>query len=421
MLSTLRHTLSARKPVGQAATSSGIRRFTQRNHPRTANVLPRLSPGRAVPRYFSSSSSRRVPYVRFTPDPQRPFDFRRWTIGTYIGGGVLLGCTTYYIAHLEQVPQTGRWRFMDVSPKYETILAKEMYSQLIEEYKGHILPPNHAVTRHVKRVVSRLLAANNLGHFASDEFADGWGVPVDRGDGVTPESGGREWHLLVVNDPKTPNAMASGGTIVVFTGIFPLVKDEQGLASVISHEIGHIVARHTSERISHNKVVIAIAQLFQFLGFPIDVSGIVAPLLALSHSRQTETEADIIGLTIAANACYDPSAAIRFFSDNQQREGRSSKLDFLYTHPSGETRVKTMKALLPAAQQIVAANPECATLASQVEGFRETAMSLVLGDRRRSSRRVPIAADDAPSSADERWRGEDTPVSTGEEILQEKW
>lgn len=98
-------------------------------------------------------------------------------------------------------------------------MAAAAHEELLNEFQGRILPPDHPVTRRVARVVSRILAANHLGalkattapvgaRVPSDDF---WGSGVPNGADLAPEVGGREWHLMVVNDEKMVNAMASFG------------------------------------------------------------------------------------------------------------------------------------------------------------------------------------------------------------------
>lgn len=103
-------------------------------------------------------------------------------------------------------------------------LAQVAYDELLNEFRGKILPSNHAVTRHVQRVVSRILESSDLGQLRSSEprrpleaLDDFWsedpftsGRPS--GESSTPESGGKEWNLLVVNDPSVVNAMATFGS-----------------------------------------------------------------------------------------------------------------------------------------------------------------------------------------------------------------
>ena len=141
---------------------------------------------------------------------------------------------------------------------------------LRNELQDSILPPNHPLSRHVRRVVSRILHASNLGVLrgeAQQSFSpfgvrsnfegDSWNPDAD--SGAATDSGptygpSKEWDVIVVNDPKMINAMASpgrytsnisqnkclliqSGIITVFTGILPICQDEDGLAAVLSHGI----------------------------------------------------------------------------------------------------------------------------------------------------------------------------------------
>jgi Zn-dependent protease with chaperone function len=131
---------------------------------------------------------------------------------------------------------------------------------------------------------------------------------------------------------------------VVFTGIIPVARDEDGLAAILGHglcfwfcltpleakprtEIAHVVARHTSERYSSMKVLIAFATLLEVLGLDVGVAKFLTTyLLELPNSRTQELEgsqvdrllvykflipclADVIGLRLSAKACYNPEAA----------------------------------------------------------------------------------------------------------------
>lgn len=104
-------------------------------------------------------------------------------------------------------------------------LAQAAYNELLAEFRGKILPSDHPVTRHVQRVVNRILESSDLGHLSSSEPSrslvgapdDFWSEdPFTTGrpkESSTPESGGKEWNLLVVNDPSIVNAMATFGSL----------------------------------------------------------------------------------------------------------------------------------------------------------------------------------------------------------------
>ncbi|KDQ58056.1 hypothetical protein JAAARDRAFT_155715 [Jaapia argillacea MUCL 33604] len=304
------------------------------------------------------------------------------------------GSAVYYFVHLEQVPETGRWRFMDINPKFETRLAQEAQAELVREFHGKVLPPNHPLTRHVRRVVTRILDSNNLGHLKDTEapflasqanrdsngteggdHPDDWVISgLRRGEEVAPGAGGREWNLMVVNDDKVVNAMATYGNVIVFTGILPVCKDEQGLAAVLGHEIGHVVARHASENYSRMKILLFVATLLNIAGLDFGFSRLLTKLLVdLPNSRLMETEADKIGLRLSAKACYDPRAAPEVFTRMGQLEKAQGRinLDFLYTHPASSKRVEALNEMLHEAYAIQAATPECGQTTSYMEAFRD--------------------------------------------------
>lgn len=103
---------------------------------------------------------------------------------------VLGGGGTYYVLHLEKVEETGRWRFMDVSPQTEKEMAKQSFQEVMNEFGGKVLRENHPDSKYVKRVVERLVESNGL-------------KAGDDGDG---DGDGKGWEVFVVKDDKTQNA-----------------------------------------------------------------------------------------------------------------------------------------------------------------------------------------------------------------------
>jgi len=272
---------------------------------------------------------------------------------------------------------------MDASPKFETRMAKESYEDLLKEFRGKILPPDHLLTQAVRQIVTRILEASNLGSLkaeptfnqpAGTSIEDLWHADAQTREEPVPGSGGREWRLLVVNDPKMINAMAAFGNIVVFTGIIPVAKDEDGLAAILGHEIAHVVARHNAERYSSMKVLIAFATLLEVLGLDVGVARVLTTfLLDLPNSRTQELEADAIGLKLSAKACYNPEAAPEMFNRMGQLEkaqGKRLNVDFLYTHPTSDNRVKMLEDLIPEARSIQANSSMCIGMQDQFESFQ---------------------------------------------------
>ena len=168
------------------------------------------------------------------------------------------------------------------------------------------------------------------------------------------------WEFVVFDKPDVLNAFAlPGGKVGVYSGIFKVTQSDAGLATVLAHEVGHVVARHGAERVSEGLLlqlggaVLAEAtktrpeatqQIFQ-AAFGIGSNiGLVLP-----HSRQQELEADHLGLIYMARAGYDPRESVefwkRFGAHNKQRGGQP--LEFLSTHPLDDRRIAQLQELLP--------------------------------------------------------------------------
>lgn len=172
---------------------------------------------------------------------------------------------------------------------------------------------------------------------------------------------GYEWEFNLIENDSVPNAFAlPGGKVAVYSGILPFTRDKNGMAVVLSHEIAHAVARHGNERMSQ-------AMLLQMGGMALDeavkqkpeqtrgiynaIYGIGAQLgIMLPYSRDHELEADKLGLIFMAMAGYDPESAIPFW-ERMARSGGPKPPEFMSTHPSDESRIKKIKAAMPAAMK----------------------------------------------------------------------
>jgi predicted Zn-dependent protease len=177
--------------------------------------------------------------------------------------------------------------------------------------------------------------------------------------------GKRDWETIVVKSREANAFVLPNGKIVVFTGLLPIVKDENGLAAVLGHEVAHVLARHSAERMSHQiaaqstlKMVNAAGGIFgastpklkPYLPSINAALGLSAQYGAiLPYSRTHESEADRIGLTLAAKAGYDPEAAVGVWERMQERNG-NGPWEFLSTHPSPSTRIVQIRSYLPEAK-----------------------------------------------------------------------
>ena len=122
------------------------------------------------------------------------------------------------------------------------------------------------------------------------------------------------WEVKVIDENQANAFALPGGKIAVYTGMLPITRDDAGLAAVIGHEVGHVLARHSAERVSQQMVAQGLGGALA-AGLGTDpalgqqVAGLFAQGLALPWGRKQESEADYIGLILMAKAGYDPRAA----------------------------------------------------------------------------------------------------------------
>jgi predicted Zn-dependent protease len=173
-----------------------------------------------------------------------------------------------------------------------------------------------------------------------------------------PETESWDWQVAVIDDPKTLNAWCmAGGKMAIYSGIITqlnLTDDE--IAEVMGHEIAHALAKHTAERMSTAMASDAALQIGAILlGSNSATSQMALQAAAaattvgvqLPNSRQQESEADRIGIELAAKAGYDPHAAPKLWEKMLQATGSKGQSDFLSTHPQSEKRQEALAALIP--------------------------------------------------------------------------
>lgn len=250
---------------------------------------------------------------------------------------VLSGCETN--------PYTGRSQLLMTSVSEEMQLGAQAYQQVKNDPKVHQSQDPREIEP-VKRVAARIIEAAKRSKYA--EMAKQF-----------------QWEVTVIKDDKTMNAFAlPGGKIAVYTGIFPVAKTEAGLAAVLGHEVTHALARHGAERMSQGELTNAALQV---VGAAAGASGMNPTLsqgamaalgagaqvgVLLPFSRSHESEADYIGILLAADAGYDPRESVHLWERMEQLSGGGGPSEFLSTHPGHETRIAQLKKWMPEAMGI---------------------------------------------------------------------
>lgn len=246
------------------------------------------------------------------------------------------------ISSCSTVPITGRKRMNFVPDAQVLPTAFAQYDGFLRE---HPLSKNVAETNQIKDVGSRISKA-------VDRFM--------RANDMVKEANSYRWEFNLVED-KTINAWCMpGGKVVFYTGILPLCKNEDGIASVMGHEIAHAFAKHGQERMSQGLAAqlggLAVAigtankpeKTRQLWGMAYGVS---SQLGMLKFSRVHENEADKLGMVFMIMAGYNPKEAAQVWV-RMSKLGNQQPPEFLSTHPSHESRIETLTKFIPEARRL---------------------------------------------------------------------
>jgi predicted Zn-dependent protease len=248
-----------------------------------------------------------------------------------------------FIQSCSTVPLTGR-KQLSLVPESEMItMGLTNYSAFLKE---NIISTDKANTSLVNKV------GTNISKAVIRYFTD---------NNMQSSLDGYNWEFNLIKNDTTQNAWCMpGGKVVVYSGILPVTKDENGLAVVLSHEIAHAVARHGNERMSQELVVqmggIALSEAVKQK--PAETQtifntayGIGSQLgVMLPYSRKHEFEADKLGLILMAMAGYDPSTAVAFW-ERMSALGNAAPIELMSTHPSDTRRIVQIKSSLPEAMK----------------------------------------------------------------------
>jgi len=165
--------------------------------------------------------------------------------------------------------------------------------------------------------------------------------------------GGVAWEVRVFDD-KAVNAFAlPGGKIGVFTGLLQVAQTQDQLAAVIGHEVAHVIAGHSSERVSESMAAeLGISVVQASTGVDAQMLGVATNVFfLLPNSRTHESEADLLGMDYMAKAGFDPRASVTLWQ-NMSKASSQKPPELLSTHPSDSTRIRQLEQRLPIAQPL---------------------------------------------------------------------
>nr|CAB3264564.1 metalloendopeptidase OMA1, mitochondrial-like [Phallusia mammillata] len=281
----------------------------------------------------------------------------------------------YSYMHFDTCPLTGRKRWISFTKDQILALSEMNYQQLVNEYESKIVNRDSELFQKCQTIVNTLVSRNS---------------DMDLVKNI-------KWNLNVVNDDSVNNAFVlPSGEIFVFTGILKLLDSWEELAVIIGHEMSHALLGHVQEQQSFLAFgEILMVPVLSFIWFLFEdfaafivysIQQLIYPLIFevgfnLPFSRKLEVEADEVGLTLAAKACYDPRWSVLLWDKMALKEACDQfagetvgEMEYISTHPSHERRAFLLEEKLPDAT-ITRIKCKCPEL-SKTENPLEKAHSL---------------------------------------------
>ncbi|RYE99675.1 MAG: M48 family peptidase, partial [Oxalobacteraceae bacterium] len=224
---------------------------------------------------------------------------------------ILVGFAIYavvsWMGSKQTDPYTGEDAHYAATPDEEVQLGAQAFQEVVGDAsaQGALLPPASPQSQAVTQIAKRLIAVVPQ---VSADLAAAHGV-----EAATAYKS-FEWSAAVIDSQEANAFCLPGGKIAVYTGLLPITQNTDALAVVMGHEIAHALLRHGSQRMAQQKLV----QMGQMAA---GVSGIDPQVMSaigagvqygviLPYGRNHESQADEVGLMLAAAACYDPEASV---------------------------------------------------------------------------------------------------------------
>jgi beta-barrel assembly-enhancing protease len=227
-----------------------------------------------------------------------------------------------YFLKTSENPITGETQRVALTPEQEIALGRQSAPQMAAQFGG--LSRNEKAIALVKtvgaRVVARSVAAKSPYKYS--------------------------FHVLA--DSRTINAFAlPGGPVFITEGLLKLLRTEAELAGVLGHEVGHVIARHSAERLAKQQLtqgLIGAIAVGSGDYSATQMAQLVGSLINMKYGREDEIESDILGVRIVLEAGYDPRAMLRVMETLAKASSGSRQPEFLSTHPDPGNRAQRIGA-----------------------------------------------------------------------------
>ena len=240
---------------------------------------------------------------------------------------VLFLACALFITACSTVPYTGRTQFLMISEGEEATMGRTAWAEILKKEK---ISSNKKYSSAVSRVGKDIAAVSDRPDFS--------------------------WEFKTIESKQANAFCLPGGKVAVYTGIFKYISNDAELAAVMGHEVGHAIARHGGERVSHGIVQelgaagLAIALDDEYRDVAMIAYGVGTNVgVMLPYSRTHEYESDVIGMMLMAKAGYNPRYAITFWKKFSEASDTNEFTEYFSTHPMGVNRVTELQKILPEA------------------------------------------------------------------------
>lgn len=268
-------------------------------------------------------------------------NIRWWVLLAFAGYAAF-----YWFSNRAVDPYTGESVLIDSSldATQEKALGLQAYQQILAQERP--LDPNAPQSREIQAIAQRLIAKVDVVETA-----------LAQEHGLKPTHFARdfEWEVNVIPSEQANAFCLPGGKMAVYTGLIPVARTVDAMAVVMGHEIAHALLRHGAQRMAQQK----LTQIGQMAGAasgmdPQQQQMVMSAMgygYLLPYARSHETQADEVGLMLAAAACFDPQEAVPLWERMGQASGGQSPPEFASTHPNPGTRIQNLQALMPKAME----------------------------------------------------------------------
>jgi len=283
---------------------------------------------------------------RFAINGQRRRGGMRWWVlvlfAAYLG--------YYWLGHRQEASFTGRTQMVDTTMDQEVALGLQGFEQILGQ--SRVVTTGDAVDD-VREIARRLIEA---GPKLEQHLASTRGIRAS-----TPWEA-FEWDVAVIESDEANAFCLPGGKMAVYTGILPIAQNTDALAAIMGHEIAHAILRHGAERMAQQKLVqigsVAAGMSTSDMD-PRQRQMLMAAIgvgtqygLTLPFSRNHESEADYVGLMLAAAACFNPAEAVGLWQRMGANSSGKAPPEFMSTHPSSNTRIQRLQGWMDEADQV---------------------------------------------------------------------